>query len=113
MIRSYGTNINLPSFGTASLQLGAAVTPDTSGGAWFSRCVVAHKSTVFKRLLPLTDALGVVLLTGENVAGAIIVDPLLVRIADFKRVRLCGLGNFESTIDDALIAGCLQYQKRR
>ena len=110
MIRSYGTNINLPSFGTASLQLGAAVTPDTSGGAWFSRCVVAHKSTVFKRLLPLTDALGVVLLTGENVAGAIIVDPLLVRIADFKRVRLC---DFESTIDDALIAGCLQYQKRR
>ena len=109
IVRSYGTNINSPVFGVASLQLRRIVALDTSISAWFSRCVVAHKSSVFERLLLFVDALGVVLLTHEDVAGAVIVNPLLVRIAHFERVRL---GNFESTIDGALalIAGCLQLQ---
>ena len=55
-------------------------------------------------------------MTFEDVAGAVIVNPLLVRIAHFKRVLVLLGGGFEleSSADGAgtlaLIAGCLQLQ---
>ena len=81
-----------PIFRVASLQLGTVVAFDTSAGAWLSRCVVAHESTVFKRpmLVVSVDTLSVVCLTFEDVACALVVDPLIIRIADFKRIRLSG-----------------------
>jgi len=79
-----------PIFRVASLQLGTVVAFDTSVGAWLSRRVVAQERTVFKRPLLTVYTLSVVCLTFEDVACALVVDPLIIGIADFKRIRLSG-----------------------
>lgn len=90
----------------ASLQRGNVVAFDASASAWLSRSEIACKSTVFKRPLLPVNALGVVLLTFEDVACATIVDPLLIRIADFKLIlfRDCEVASNEVI--------CIEVMKR-